>query len=660
MRIGVDYYPEHWPESRWATDAQLMREAGISVVRLAEFAWSRMEPQEGQYTFEWLDRVIGILQDQGVQVVLGTPTATPPAWLCERYPDIYPVDTRGYRRGFGTRLHRCMRNPVMRAYSRQITEQLARRYGTHPNVIGWQTDNEFEGNTCYCAVCVRQWQDWLRERYGSLEELNRAWGTVFWSQEYSAWSQVPLPVEARCGLSHNPSLQLDFRRFQSEATVTFQREQVEIIRLHSPGRFIGHNMMGVWCNSVDLHDLGRDLDLVFWDNYPGGNPDVVADPSLPHDVMRGIKQANFWVMEQQCGITGWEGMSRRPTDGQLRAWAWHAVAHGADAVCFFRWRSCLYGTEQYWHGVLNHDGVPRRRYRVVQALGTEFRALSPHIDGTVPAADVAILTSYTQAWAYEIQSQAEGLAWWDQVRRLYTPLRRLGVNVDIVPLDADLSRYRVLVLPGWYVVSEGDVCRLRRFVEAGGTLVINPRSGVKNAHNVNLTAPLPGPFAPLAGVEVDDYDPLGAATSAVELSDGARYTASVWAEALLPAPETRVEATHRHPVFDGEPAITRRDVGNGRVWYLGVCGEPSLYEALFTRILHSSGVARLEGIPEGVDAYWRTSADRRVLLLVNLTRQPQQVNVPAGGTAILGSPVVGGTADLPVEGVSVITYEVSA
>jgi beta-galactosidase len=634
MRVGVDYYPEHWPEERWPTDARLMRDAGLTVVRLAEFAWCRMEPYEGRYEFEWLERAVKVLHAEGIEVVLGTPTATPPAWLHERYPELYPADPRGYRRGFGTRLQRCLGNETMRAYSRRITEALVARFATNPAVIGWQTDNEFEANLCYCDDCARRFRDWLRARYGTLDALNATWGTVFWSQEYSAWSQVPLPWEARCGQSHNPSLQLDYRRFASETTAAFQRDQTEIIRRLAPNHFITHNMMGLH-DSADYFALAEDLDFVSWDNYPGGAWHRDRDPGMSHDVMRGIKQRNFWIMEEQSGIPGWERMGGRPEPGQVRMWAWQAIAHGADAIVFFRWRSCLYGTEQYWHGILNHDGLPRRRYREIAGFASEVAGLSDELDGSIVKSRVAILNSYEQNWALQIQPQSDGLGWWSQVRGFHSALARRALGGDIVPIGATLSAFQAVFVPSWYLLSEADAARMADYVREGGTLVLAPRTGVKHPDNTCRTEPLPSLLAEVAGVEVDDYSPIWGEARRIRMSDGREFAAKVWAD-YLTVKGSQIVATWEQAHFPGEPAITRNAYGKGVCYYLGTLGEDELYEAIVGLIVDDLGLPTLEGIPLGVDVRVRRKGDARFVFYINQTAEEQWVPLPPIQRTLLG------------------------
>src|SRR5215212_6049719 len=348
--FGVDYYPEHWPEARWSVDAQLMAEAGFNTVRLAEFAWSRLEPQPGVFDFAWL-----------VRAILGTPTASPPPWLMQAQPDLFRVDEQGRRLTFGNRREYCPSHPLYHDCTRAIVTVMAEHYAPHPHVVGWQIDNEF-GDRCYCPVCRDAFQHWLRRRYETLDALNGAWGTIFWSHVYTDWSQIPVPVAT--GGSPNPGLALDFARFASDTYVAYQQLQIDLLRSRTSGQFITHNLMGFGYDKINYYDLARELDLVTWDNYPRTQWSLAADvdpsgPALAAATMYGLKQQPFWVMEQQAGPGGWELVSVMPRPGELRLWAYQQIAHGADGIIFFRWRTARHGAEQYWHGLLEHDGRAR-------------------------------------------------------------------------------------------------------------------------------------------------------------------------------------------------------------------------------------------------------------------------------------------------------------
>src|SRR6185436_1752930 len=372
--LGVCYYPEHWPETMWADDARRMADLGLRYVRIGEFAWSAVEPRPDQFDWGWLDRAVKTLGDAGLKIVMGTPTATPPKWLIDRSPEILPVDERGRRRGFGSRRHYCFSSRVYREESARITQTYAERYGAHPAVAGWQTDNEFGcHNTVhsYSPDALRAFRLWLRERYGAVQNLNAAWGNRFWSMEYTSFDEIDLPMGAVTEL--NPSHRLDFFRFSSDQVASFNDEQVAILRRHSPGRFVTHNFMGAFLD-FDHWKLARDLDLASWDSYPlgftdtapmitraekeryaqTGHPDISA---FHHDLYRSVGRGKFWVMEQQPGPVNWARWNPSPAPGMVRLWAWEALAHGAEVVSFFRWRQAPFAQEQMHAGLNRPDNV---------------------------------------------------------------------------------------------------------------------------------------------------------------------------------------------------------------------------------------------------------------------------------------------------------------
>ena len=508
FRFGVDYYPEHWPEERWEIDAGLMREAGFNVVRLAEFAWSRLEPREGEVSFGWLDRAIDILHRNGMDVVLGTPTGSPPPWVMRKYPDAYRVLADGRRLTFGHRRHYCPNHDGFRALSASIVEAMARHYAGHKAVMAWQIDNEF-GDRCYCPNCQAAFGRWLERRHGSLAAVNERWGTVFWSQEYDSWDEIPLP--AQIARMPNPGLALDYARFASDSYVDYQQLQIDILRRLCPGQAITHNLMGFKYEQIDYFNLARSLDFVAWDNYPrlAWTMEEMVDPvrqALAADTMRGLKRQNVWVMEEQSGPGGWEDVSVMPRPGEVRLWAWQAIAHGADGIVFFRWRTARIGTEQYWHGLLDHDAVPRRRYDEVKRMGAEIARVGAELMGTTVQARVALILSYDSRFAFQIQSNNPGFSYPGHLTEFYRAFHRLGVDVDIVEPGSDLSPYAIVLAPALHVLPDDVAAGLRDFVERGGVLAASMRTGVKGVHNEVVEAAPPGLLADLFGVLVEDYE----------------------------------------------------------------------------------------------------------------------------------------------------------
>ena len=468
FRFGVDYYPEQWPEENWERDAQLMSEAGFNVVRLAEFAWAKMEPQEGIFDFDWLDRAIGIFHKLDISVILGTPTASPPPWLAQKNPDVLRVREDGLRVEYGARRINCPSHTIYRERSQRITNAMAEHFAGNPAVIGWQTDNEF-GDRCYCDICRKEFQTWLQKRYVTLDELNSRWGTVFWSQTYSDWCQIRLPLSTS-GSPPNPSLALDFRRFVSDSYVSFQQEQIDILRSKCPEHFITHNLMGFGYNGLDYFDVAKPLDFVSWDNYPLGfwhQLEITpASPALSHDTMRGLKNKNFWVMEQQAGPSGWQTLSSTPRPGVLRLWAYQSIAHGADGVVFFRWRTARFGAEQYWHGLLEHDGRAGRRYNEIKQMGAELKQVGEQTFGAETISSVAILQSYDSRFAFQVQGNSTEFAYEKHLAQIYSTLWKRNISVDVISPMAALSKYDLVIAPALHILTDAIAANLREYVHA--------------------------------------------------------------------------------------------------------------------------------------------------------------------------------------------------
>lgn len=658
--FGVDYYPEHWPEERWPVDAKMMAEAGFNVVRMAEFAWSMLEPEEGRFEFDWLDRAIAILAEQGIQVVLGTPTASPPPWLMHAHPDAYRVLADGRRMTYGNRREYCPNNPAYRHYSQRITEAMAAHYAGHPNVIGWQIDNEF-GDPCYCPVCRVGFQNWLRDRYGSLEALNRRWGTVFWSHVYNDWAEIPLPLET--GGAPRSGLALDFKRFASDSYVDYQQLQVDILRQYCPEHFITHNFMGFGYDQLNYFDLARALDLVSWDNYPRGFWDmkVEVDPSVPalgHDAMRGLKRRNFWIMEQQAGPTGWDIIGETPRPGELRLWAWQAIAHGADGVVFFRWRTCAVG-EQFWHGVLDHHGQPGRRYEELAGMGAELQRAGQEIAGAEWRAETAMLLSYDSRFAFQIQPNNPGFNFTAHFQQFYRALHRRNVSIDIVAPDADLSPYRLLVAPALYVLPPALADNLRRYVEEGGVLLLTARSGVKDEANAVVETPLPGLLSDLCGVVVEEYDSLPPGVSQPLAFDPPDLRGDPPARALhwcdiLALTSARTLARYTEDYYAGRPAITINRFGKGQVIYMGAFGDETLSQRMMDWLLDLAKVRPLVASPPGVEISERWQDGRRLLFVLNHTGREQEVRLGVDFTNLLDGSSIPDPANIPPRGVWVL------
>lgn len=667
MLFGACYYPEHWVKERWETDARMMKEAGFNVVRMAEFAWIRMEPAEGEFDFAWLDEAIALFSRYGIRTILGTPTAGPPKWLLDRYPDIYQRDYQGHARGFGTRRSYCSNNATYHAYTRTIVTEMAKRYGNHPDVIGWQIDNELgaiDTARCYCDSCKTAFVGWLQRRYVTLDRLNDEWGTIFSSQSFTTWEQVHLPAYS-VHQGHNPGLVLDFRRFSSDSVRDYQALQIGILREHcSPDQPITTNLMGSF-NDLDYYDLSADLDLVSLDIYPIMKKVPEERPfrtGINHDTMRGLKGMNYWVLEHQSGTPCTHTFSPTPKPGELRRWTYQSVARGADAIVYFRWRTLPYALEEFWHGILQHHGKPGRKYREVQQVGEELARLAPKLAGTTVRSKVAIVKCYNNEWAFEIQPHANGFVYKDHQADYYRYFHDRNIQVDVISPDSDrFGDYDVLLVPNLMMAKDAAVRAIHDFVRGGGTAVMDFRAGAKEWNNRMLPEILPGPFAELLGIAVDDYGiiepehPIGLAFAEETGRTGSEGQAATWYDVIEPQGATAV-VRFTNDYFAGCPAVTRNPYGAGFAYYIGTELDRSTLNRLFDGISETAGLTPvLPSLPPGVEAIRRESDDgRAVIIVINHNENEIALWTEDEFVDLLTGSIVNGAAALGGNGVLVL------
>ena len=649
--LGASWYPEQWPESQWDPDLSLMEAAHIHVVRVGEFAWSTMEPTEDQYNFDWLERAIDLAAKHHICVVLGTPTASPPAWLTEKYPQTLRIDENGVRDEHGNRQQFSFADTKYRELAHDIARRMAERFGHNPNVVGWQLDNEY-ANPSFDPEAKAQFHAWLKQKYGTIANLNHHWGTAYWSQTYNDFDQIPVRED-----NENPALLLDWKRFVSDTWKSYSENQISAIRPYAdPRQFITTNTMG-WFDGFDEYTVHSVLDIAGWDDYIDSDTYDYDANGAAHDLTRGYKCKNFWVMETEPAFVNWRQTNTALQKGQVRDIAWQAIGHGAETVEYWQWRANPNGQEQY-HGVLvGIDGKPAPVYTEIQQVGDEFDKAGPALAGTSPHAQVAIVESYDSRWAIEFQKHSEKFDPVSELIAFYRPLRDQAQSVDIVSPDAPLDGYKIVEAPALNVLPQYIADRLIAYVKQGGHLVLGPRSGMKDEYDALNPQRQPGPLVDLLGGSVTQFYALD--TKVHVSGDLGSGTANIWAETLTAtSPETKVLMRYgaANGWLDGQPAMLERHVGKGVITYIGAWLDPQLMSSLTAAWLQRADVQPIvPNTPDSVEVCERSGDGKTVLILINHSTETQHVTLPSEMTDLLATDRGRiSTVDLPKYGVAVL------
>lgn len=672
--LGCAYYPEYWGTGRIDADARLMRGAGIDLVRIGEFAWCRMEPEDGRFDFSWLDESLRLLAKHGIQVMMCTPTAAPPAWMHAAAPDAIQHGADGRIVPHGRRHHRCLSSPAYLRYSKRLIEALAKESARHRNVVAWQIDNELgpESGNCHCPQCQAGFRGWLQARYGSLASLNRAWGTGFWSGDYSNWTQVCLAERVDMA----PSRVLDSKRFWSDLYVGFAGLQAELLRKHHPGVLVTTNGMGPLHCAVDYSRLFSFLDVAADDLYF----DIATQPAnaLAMDLYRCLKPGrSFWITETGSGALD---HAMPPSPEQFRAWAWSSFARGSEAHLVFRWRTCLSGQEQELQGILEHSGKPRHRYAAVKQCFTEFQRLAPKLKNLpLPKAEIAIVHDVEVVWAYESTgigrpinytgTSYHEISYNDLVFRAHKELYDRSILTDVVAPGSDLSHYRLLILPSIVIERPGLAQAVRAFVRKGGTVLALGQIGMRDANNNYLAEPEQDGLQDLLGIRIEGGMYLRSHMGPDEALwmpksrhrelpakvegtiNGARLegTATRWI-ADLTRFSGKAVLSFADGAYSGQPAAVERKLGRGNTLYCGMISpDDALFSSLMGRALSLSGVKDGPEAPEFVEVVRRGS----MVFVVNHTSRSEDVHLGLRGKALVGD-YSKGSARLGPYGVCVV------
>jgi beta-galactosidase len=645
IAFGGDYNPEQWPRSVWREDVELMREAGVNLVSIGIFSWVLLEPSEGEFDFGWLDEVIELLWSNGISVDLGTPTAAPPAWFWKKHPEALPVTRDGMRLGYGAR---GMASPSSPAYAKaceRIVTALAQRYGRHPALRMWHVHNEYGApiSESYDDASVTAFRGWLQAKYGTLDELNTVWGTAFWGQRYGAWDEIDAPRRAASVV--NPAQRLDFARFSNDALLRCFTRERDIIRRFSPDLPVTTNFMATNCPSVDLWKWADAVDVVANDHYLAAErTDNHILLAMDADLTRSIARGRPWMlMEHSTSAVNWQDRNLAKKPGELARNSLSHFGRGADGILFFQWRASRSGAEKFHSAMLPHGGTASRSWRELAQLGTD---LARHADvlGSTVHADVAILWDWESFWAQDLEWRPTvDLRHRAQIEKWYTALWNLGVRVDFAHPSADLSRYRLVLAPALYLVSDESAANIADYVRRGGRLVVGPFSGIVDADDRVPADGYGGQLREALGLRVAEFLPLRE-HEGVLLSDGT--VGSVWADDLA-LDGAEAIATFLDGPAAGGAAITRNRLGDGEAWYVSPVLDVDQIQAKLADIAAEAEVLPPVAYPVGFERLIRRAADGvrfavylnhtgdEVLVAEDRAADGGEIRIPAGGARVV-------------------------
>ncbi|HLO32202.1 MAG TPA: beta-galactosidase [Anaerolineales bacterium] len=654
LLYGGDYNPEQWSEEVWQEDARLMQEAGVNQVSLGIFAWAKLEPAPGQYDFAWLDRIMDLLHAHQVRVTLATPTASPPPWLVRLHPEILPVTADGLTLWQGSRRHYCPHRSAYREHAVSIVTQLARHVQKHPALSLWHVDNEYACHLaeCFCEASAVAFRIWLEQRYQSLEALNDAWGTAFWSQHYSDWQEIAPPRRAPTFI--NPTQLLDWQRFTSDSWLSCFEDQIAILRELTPEVPVTTNFMGFF-KPLDYWKWSRREDIVSNDSYPDpSDPRSKIDAAMACDLMRSLKNGQPWLlMEQASSQVNWRPRNAPKPPGAMRLGSVQALARGADGIMFFQWRASLAGAEKFHSGMLPHAGTGSRVWREIKGLGAELRKIDELRSSRVEA-EVAILFDWENWWALELPGKPSiDLQLYPLLQTLYAEFYRRNITVDFAPPDADLSRYRLIIAPSLYLVSDAAMQNLERYVARGGTLLMTYFSGIVDPNEHIRPGGYPEPLRRLFGLWIEEFAAYAEGqTNLVETSDGQQFTCHMWSDVIRPT-GAEVLASYRSGYFAKSPAITRQPFRSGVSYYLGTSLESNGLAWLLEHVCEDAGIKSVD-LPAGVEITRRTNGAQTWLFVLNHSDTEVQIDLDRAQFDLISDTEVGGKLSLKAKDVAIL------
>ncbi len=683
MYFGADYHPEHWvypyagtaekPEARWKQDIELMVAAGMNAVRMGEFVWGLCEPREGEYEFKWLKRVMDLMGEEDIKVFLGTPTAAPPIWLTKNHPEILPLDERGLPLSSGTRHACCLNSDLYWDYSKKIIRAMAEALGKHPQLIGWQIDNNVGAHSmlpCFNEETRRDWHAWLKAKYGTLDHLNNMMGTRFWGQVVSDWEHMPMPKTAPA--PHNPALMLDWRRFSSDTIVAFVRMQADLLRELTPHAPVTTNLRAFGQN-LDLFDIGDVLDFVSL-NSNATIKSKASENACELDMLRSLKKTGaklpggeegFWVIEQKAGHVNWQDVNSLVRPGVVRLFTYQTISRGANGVLYFFWRQPRIGPEKFYGGILTHDGRGENRvYKEISQIGQELKRLAPALRGTKVTAEVCILYSHENDWTLSLPRQpTKYFNLREHVQLFHTALHDRNIPIDFARPTEDLSKYKLVIAPSLSLLSGGEADILRLYVQNGGTLVATCNSGLVDEHHMAAESGFPHDLTDVFGLEVSEFDPLPRDEENHLAFKGTfhtsqMHTARVWCDVIEPK-GCQVLASFTRDFYAGRPAMTVHTFGSGKAVYIGTLSQQGFYYDLITWLRANCLLHPLLKVPDTIEVSMRQKAGAKLYFLLNHQSTPVRISFFKPMHDFLTEHTFSGNYDLPPHGVLVLDEQLA-
>lgn len=666
--FGADYYPEQWSEDVWQEDIRLMKKYNVNTVILSVFAWAKIQPEEDEYNFDWLDHFFDLLYRNDIHVILGTPTAAQPVWMSRKYTDILPVDIGGHKRKHGGRLNYCPNSSDYRRLSGNIARVMAERYGNHPALILWHIHNEY-GNYCYCDQCANAFRIWLKNKYGSIEKLNESWNTLFWSHTFSHWEEIEVPsylneilpnaLKDRDGTNFQ-GMAIDYKRFMSHSLLECYENEMAQVKQFSPHIPVTTNVWDV-CNRLDLFEWGRSMDLVSWDNYPS-NLDHYTSISFKHDVIRSLKKGNpFLLMEQTPNQQNWQHYNALKRPGVMRLLSYQTMAHGADGLLYFQYRQSIGACEKYHAAMVPHAGHENTRIgREITQMSKELVKLGDKILDARSMVKVAILMDWSTWWGVEYSSgPSVDLKYIEQLKHYYRALNENNIGVDIVSIHDDFSNYEVVIGPVLYMCGELLSEKIKAFVTNGGLFITTFFSGIVDDRDLVIPGGYPGALKDILGVWVEETDALfPEMTNEVIIESPSplqgRYECRLICD-VMHCITAGVVATYGKDYYEGSPAVTENKIGQGKAIYIGTVLSEELLRKLILQYCLEKGINPLAPYQENIEVVQREKSGKKYFFVLNHANEVKSVQLPSGiFVDLLSGLTVEGTISLGAKDVMIL------